>query len=110
MKERVVQREWDVEDAFFGALLGAVFGIVIHDGKWSTFPLLVIVLGGIVVWLKNAFQFPDELKKWAIGKIFIITILGSISLFLLGDFKFSHSIWLTITISVWVLLKLKRND
>ncbi|MEW6482174.1 MAG: hypothetical protein AB1397_04150 [bacterium] len=108
MKDKIIQQGWEVEDAFFGALLGAVFGTVIQNSPWYAFPILVAFLGGIVVCLKEAFQHPKGWKRWeAYGDFSMFTILGSIFLYLLGAFKFSHSFWLIMTIMIWAILKFR---
>ncbi|MEW6102419.1 MAG: hypothetical protein AB1630_01160 [bacterium] len=110
MKERIIQQGWDVEDAFFGALLGAVFGIVIQEKEWYIFPILIAFLGVVVFYLKKHFTLPKGLKRQrAIGKLLMGIILTSISLWISGVFTLHHSSWLGITIIVWVILKFIKN-
>jgi hypothetical protein len=104
--DRATEAKWEVEDAFFGALLGAVFGIIVPQKPWHLFLLLIMLLGGIVVYLKQAFCAVEKTERvLLVVNAFIITIFGSLFFCIIGYFEPSHSLWLTGTIMIWSLLK-----
>lgn len=105
-KFELIKSEWQSEDAFFGALLGAVFGIVANKQPGALFLLLIFILGLIVVYLKEASLATTQKRKWIlIINAFVVTLVGSLFLLVIDYFKFYHCLWFIGIVVIWTLLK-----
>ena len=103
------QAGWQVEDAFFGALLGAVLGVIAPKTPPMCFALLTLLLAGIVVLLNKAGGATGSRRVGLITAALLCTILGCAALCLIGAFAWTHGLWLAIPISAWVLVKLESE-
>ncbi len=73
---------------------------------WYLFLSLILILGLIVVYLKEASLATTQKRKWLlIINAFIVSICGSLFLLIIDYFKFYHCLWFIGIIVIWTLLK-----
>lgn len=100
---------WQVEDGFFGALLGAVLGVIAPTSPPLCFALLLILLAGIVLLINRAGKAPWVGCVSLILSALLLTILGCAGLCVMGFFELKHCLWLAGPISAWALVKLESR-
>jgi hypothetical protein len=101
----VTEGAWQVEDGFFGALLGAVLGIIAPASPPFCFILLTVLLGTIVVLVNRAGTVAGRRRDTLVASVLLLTVLGSIGLCLIGQFKWEYGLWLAGPICAWVVIK-----
>jgi hypothetical protein len=97
---------WQVEDGFFGALLGAVLGIIAPASPPFCFILLTVLLATIVVMVNKAGAALGRKRHTLIVGVLLFTVLGAAALCLIGHFKWEYGLWLAGPICAWVAVKL----
>jgi uncharacterized membrane protein YfcA len=100
---------WEVEDGFFGALLGAVLGVIAPGSPPLCFVLLTALLTGIVMLLNKVGEATSRQRGPLIASTLVFTLLGSLAFCLIGSFRWEYALWLATPVGAWVLVKLESE-
>ncbi len=105
----MVERGWQVEDGFFGALLGAGLGVIAPSSSALCFILLVVLLAAIVLLINKAGVSAGLRRFSLIASALVFIALMCIALYLIGFFEWRYGLWLSGPICAWVLVKLESD-